>query len=223
MKRLQFILIILLIISFGLTSCSNQKKLENSKIVKVGIIDTSISPNTIKKYNLNHINDIVQENVEDDETHGATTLDIITKNVPRSEIYYSTALDSSYVGEIQNATNSIRWCMENDVDVICMCFATTNNDADLEEVVNEAISKDIVLVAACINNSPSTCYPAMYNGVISVSEGANSNASIVIKYDKDTEYESCSELTAHVAGMVATEISNGNKDVIEIIKNVQEN
>lgn len=220
MNRLIFLLQISFLILLCLTACSNQEEHKSDDKVKVGVIDTSISNNTIVNYGLNHINDIVKENVEDDETHGATTLNIIKKNVANCEIYYSMALDSSFTGDIQNATDSIKWCIENNVDIICMSFATTNNNKDLEKAINEASEKGIILIASCINGSSADCYPAMYEGVISVSEGINTNADVIIEYSEDNEYENCSELTAHVTGKIANELSKGSKDVFKILEDI---
>lgn len=223
MKRLIILLQISFFILLCLTACSNQEEHKSVDKIKVGVIDTSISNNTIVNYDLNHINDIVKENVEDDETHGATTLEIITEQVLECEIYYSMALDSSFTGEIQNATDSIKWCIENNVDIICMSFATTNNNKELQKVVNEANEKGIILIASCINGSSSDCYPAMYDGVISVSEGINTNADVIIEYNDDNKYDNCSELTAYVTGKIANQLSNGNEDIFKIIEDIQEN
>lgn len=220
MKRLIFLLQISFLILLCLTACSDRKEHENYDKIKVGIIDTSISDNTIVDYGLNHINDIVKENVEDDETHGAITLNIIKDNIENCEIYYSTALDSSFIGDIQNAIDSIRWCIENDVNIICMSFATTANNKEFEKVVGEASEKGIILIASCINGSSIDCYPAMYDGVISVSEGINTNADVIIEYGKNNEYENCSELTAYVTGKIASELSKGSKDIFKILENI---
>ena len=97
------------------------------------------------------------------------------------------------------------------------------DDKELKDKIEEAIDKEIIIVASCINSSELTCYPAMYDGVISVSDGINTNASISFDYEKMEDYMSCSELTAYVCGRITNELSKGNNDVFEILKDIREN
>lgn len=228
MKRSIFTIILFISIIFTLVSCTNTNEEEK---IKIGVIDTSISPETAKKIKINNMSDFVNEEIEDDYTHGAVMLNIINDNSKKHDIYYATALDSTLTGEIDNVILSVDWCIKNNVDIICMSFATLKDDANLQQKVREATDIGIIVVASCINYSDLKCYPAMYNGVISVSEGANSDASIIIsdmrfkvKIDGDTiEWEGCSALTAYVCGNIANELSKGNKDVFEILKGIKEN
>ena len=223
MKRIVCVFLIFLLMFSGATACSKTEKNRKENKIKIGIIDTSISNSTIERYNITYQKDFVGEAIEEDDTHGAMVLGIIEDSAKNCEFYYSQAIDSTYTGEISNVTNSIIWCIENNVDIICMSFATTNDNHELKEMVKKAQENGIVLVASCINCSPLKCYPAMYNGVVSVSEGMNKNASVIIKYGENTQYESCSELTAFVSGEMASEFSKGNKDISKILKNIQEN
>ena len=228
MKRLFLIIIMVISMMFNLTSCADS--IEGEKI-KIGVIDTSISKDTINKYGIKNSTDFVYEEIDDNFTHGAIVLNIIDENAKNYDIYYASALDSTQTGEIEDVVSSIDWCIQNNVDIICMSFATLSTDNTLQERISVAKEAGIIVVASCINYSDLTCYPAMCDGVISVSEGANPNATIIIeekffeiKIDNEVvEWNGCSALTAYVCGRIADELSNGKEDVFEIIENIKEN
>lgn len=228
MKRSFIATILIVSMIFCLTSCADNAKGEK---IKIGVIDTSISEHTKKKYKIKNTTDFVYEEMEDNYTHGAILLNIINQNVNNYDIYYASALDCTQTGEIENVSSSIDWCIQNNVDIICMSFATLSTDITLQVKIAEAQEAGIIVVASCINSSDSICYPAMSEGVISVSEGSNPNATIIIK-DKIfeiningeiVEWNGCSALTAYVCGRIADELSNGKKDVFEIIESIKEN
>lgn len=229
MKR--YIITILSVITFIFTIflfTSNTTKYKN---MKIGVIDTSISKVTLEEYNIKVKKDFEKEKVEYNNTHGAAILDIITKNANHCDIYYATALNCTLTGEINNVILSIDWCIKNDVDIICMSFATLKNDKNLEKEILKATENGIIIISSCINNSNLTCYPAMYDRVISVSEGSNPNAKIIIKdksfnldlNGKTEQWEGCSALTAYVCSKVANELSKGNNDIFRILEDIQEN
>ncbi len=220
MKRFLSTIILIGFMLFSFCSCTNNT---GGKQIKVGVIDTSISQETVKKYKINNINDLIMESLIEDDTHGSLIVDIITNNSKYYDIYYAAAMDSTLTGEIKDVILSIDWCIQNNVDVICMSFATLKDDKELKDKIEEAIDKEIIIVASCINNSELTCYPAMYDGVISVSDGINTNASISFDYENMEDYMSCSELTAYVCGRITNELSKGNNDVFEILKDIREN
>ena len=228
MKRSFIVIILIVSMIFCFTACTDNS--EGDK-VKIGVIDTSISKDIIKEYKIKNTTDFVYEEIEDDYTHGAFLLNIITENVKDYDIYYASALDCTQTGEIENVVSSIDWCIQNNVDIICMSFATLSTDSNLQEKIAKAQEAGIIIVASCINYSDLTCYPAMSEGVISVSEGANQNATIIIEnkiFEIDIngeiiEWNGCSALTAYVCGRIANELSNGKEYVFEIIENIKEN
>ena len=228
MKRSLLIIIIIISMIFSFTSCADSPEGEK---IKIGIIDTSISQDTVKKYDIRNETDFVYEEIDDNFTHGAIVLNIINENAKNYDIYYASALDCTQTGEIKDVVSSIDWCIQNNVDIICMSFATLSTDNTLQDKISVAKEAGIIVVASCINYSDLTCYPAMCEGVISVSEGANPNATIIIedkffeiKIDNEVvEWNGCSALTAYVCGRIANELSNGKEDVFEIIENIKEN
>lgn len=223
MKR--FLLIIMtLAMFFYFLACNNTK---NEKTIKIGVIDSCISYETQDKYNITEMNDIIGIETDNNVTHGSMILSVILQNVSNCEIFYCSVLDEECIGEIDQVAESIDWCVDNNVDIITMSFATLTDNKEIRESVERAINNNVIVTASCINLSDVTCYPAMYEGVISVSEGFNNQATVLlrnkkIKFDVDgTEMEKTevSFLTAYVCGKIANQLSEG-ETVKEIKKNL---
>lgn len=149
-----------------------------SKIVKVGIVDSRIEDKYLSKYDV-----ISVRNTVTDPTiinHGTTILSII-KQMNEAQIFYASTLDSSLKANIDDVVKAIYWCVQNDVDIINMSFATTEDNPLLRKAIQSAIEKHIIIVASCINYYDGYSYPAMYNGVISVSDGDFNKSTILVK------------------------------------------
>lgn len=222
MKRFLTSIIILSLV-FNFFACSNTV---NKKTVKIGVIDSCISHEIQEKYHITEMNDIIELKTDDNVTHGSMVLSIILENVSNCEIFYCSVLDEKCVGEINNVAKAIEWCIDNDVDIITMSFATLTDNKDIREGVERAINNNIIVIASCINLSDKICYPAMYDGVISVSEGFNNQAKVILK-GKKVEFDidgikfkkgQVSFLTAHVCGNIAKQLLHG-KTIEEILRN----
>ena len=222
MKRILIISMTLLII-LNFWACNNMK---NEKTIKIGVIDSCISSEIQDKY-VTEMNDIIGVQTENNITHGSMVLSIILQNVSNCEIFYCSVYDENCIGEIDDIANAINWCIENDVDIITMSFATLNDNENVRECVNKTIKNGIIITSSCINLSDEICYPAMYDGVISVSEGFNKQASVILK-GMEVEFEidgtemkkrEVSFLTAYVCGEIASQLSEGNT-VDEVINDL---
>lgn len=214
MKRIfTFIILISLFLSFSACSTNN----EPNKAVKIGVIDSCISNSIQETNNIVEINDIIQLDTNNNITHGSMILSIINQNVSNVEIFYCSILDANCVGKIENVAKAIDWCIDNNVDIITMSFATLSDDNKVKQCVERAIENNIIVIASCINLSDKICYPAMYDNVISVSEGFNSNATLILKGKKvkfvidgvEMEKREVSFLTAYVCGKIANQLSRG--------------
>ena len=204
MKRFLMSIIILSLV-FKFFACSNT---ENKKTVKIGVIDSCISYGIQEKYHITEMNDIIKLKTDNNVTHGSMVLSIIFENVSNCEIFYCSVLNENCVGEINHIAKAIDWCVDNNVDIITMSFATLKDNKDIRESVERAINNNIIVTASCINLSDKICYPAMYDGVISVSEGFNNQAKVILK-EKKVEFDiegikfekgQVSFLTAYVCG-----------------------
>lgn len=205
--------ILVLMLLFILSSCANMKQEHD---LKIGIIDSSISEEVNDRYKIQEKNSLLKENTQNDISHGEITLEIISNQVPTADIYYVEVLSESLKGDIENVVKGIEWCIEKKVDMICMSFATIKDDEELKNVVQRAIEAGIDVVAATVNYSDVVCYPAMYDGVISVSVGFNKNATLIFENvplkvkagNKKLELKGTSVYTAYACGKIAKENLN---------------
>lgn len=223
-KIIQILIIFFIICIFFLFSWSASRE---RKTVKIGIIDSYIQTQTLESMNITHVN-YTNINKQTSNIHEKVTLKIIQSKCKNSEIYYASVLDENNTSSIENIVSALNWCIENKVDVICMSFATLTDDSLLKDAINKALSKNIIITASCINLSDKKYYPAMYDGVISVSEGLNKNATIIMKNKKISvmidgkklQKTGTSVSNAYVCGYISDEISKGNEDIKGIIKNI---
>jgi len=223
----KFVLTIILMVIFLITTCFAAVTIYNkyNKTVKIGVIDSLLDDKYLSKYDVVTNKKIVKDTAINN--HGIAILSIIKQN-SNAKIYYASTLDSTLKSSIDNIVKAIYWCVENDVDIINMSFATTEDNASMKKAINYAISKDVIIVASCINFKDVKAYPAMYNGVVSVSNTDSSKASIIVK---EQEYSiklldgkiikgsgtSCS--TAAVTNQIAKELSGEiNLDIVKKVK-----
>ena len=206
---------LVIILLFSLVSCGN---MQDKKRLKIGVIDSCISDALKDKYDIRFENNIAQVETKNDVTHGSIILELIYREYTNCEFYYCSIYDEKCVGEIADVVAAINWCVEQDVDMITMSFATMKNDEGIRKSIENAVEKGIVVFASCINLSSQDCYPAMLDGVISVSNGFNSKAKINIKGKQvkctvngvRIQKREISYLTAYVCGKIAKQLSKGN-------------
>jgi serine protease len=72
-------------------------------------------------------------------------------------------------GSLANVAEGIRFAADNGAQVINMSLGGPSKSRILEDAVNHALSKGVVVVAAAGNSGRSVGYPAAYPGVIAVS------------------------------------------------------
>lgn len=205
----------ILSISLVIALCSCNAK--QTKKIKIGIIDSSISEVMQEKLGITNMHDIVGVKTENNITHGSMIASIILQDAPNSELFYCSIYDEICIGKVEYVVTALNWCIENNVDIITMSFATINDNQDIKECIERAIANNIIIIASCINLSDRECYPAMYNGVISVSEGFNSKATVILRGkqisfkidDTAMKKREVSFLTAFVCGKIANQLSMG--------------
>lgn len=215
-----FLVFVMLNIEVGLHSTKN--------ITKVGVIDSYIPKDVLDKRGITSIN-LTQNYKENVNNHGKVTLKLIQDECKYEEFYYASVLDEENTASVKNVISAIEWCINQNVDIICMSFATFDDDPKLEAIINKAVENDIIIVAACVNFSNIDCYPAMYKNVISVSEGSNPNATVTIKNKVfkinidgvNLEKRGTSVLTAYVTGCISREISKENYNIDKVIERVK--
>lgn len=89
---------------------------------------------------------------------------------PYVALYDVQVLDEKGEGEVSNVVKGIEWAIERKVDIINLSLGVKSADETLEEVINRALSNNIIIVASSGNTfGISTEYPAKYDGVYSIS------------------------------------------------------
>lgn len=105
----------------------------------------------------------------DDFGHGTACAGIIRSFAPDCELYSVKVLGPRLRGRGAVFTASLRWALDNGMDVCNLSLGTTKRDffATLHELVDEAYFRNVVLVAAA-NNMPMPSYPSLYSSLVSV-------------------------------------------------------
>ncbi|SFQ85846.1 Subtilase family protein [Priestia endophytica DSM 13796] len=149
--------------------------------VNIAIIDSGVDKNHpdlrgIVKKEYNAINP--NKKTKDDFGHGTSVAGIIAAQnnkfgvvgvAPDSNIYSVKVLDSKGKGSIDNLVKAIKWCIDNDVNVINISFGFKTDNPKLRTIIHEAYEKNIVIVAAAGNNYGwEVDYPARYKETLSV-------------------------------------------------------
>jgi subtilisin family serine protease len=149
--------------------------------VKVAVLDSGIykehedlKGKVVKEYNAI---DPTQQ-IKDDLGHGTAVAGIITANdnnigivgvTQNVELYDVKVLDAEGNGSVENLILAIEWCIKEQVDLINISFGFQTANRELERVIEDAVSQDIIIVAAAGNTYGfGVDYPAKYEQVISV-------------------------------------------------------
>lgn len=198
------LLIYCLVIALAILCIYNISLLLQSKsnVVKIGVIDSLLEDKYFDKYDVVKSVNLVQDAKVID--HGLTVLSIIKKEND-AKIYYASTLDSKLIGNIPDVAKAIYWCVQNDVDIINMSFATTEDNKLLKDAVKYAQDKGIIIVASCMNYYEDYSYPAMYPGVMSVSDGSFNKAKFVLKKQIGT-----SSGTAYLTNEISKKLKEKN-------------
>lgn len=156
---------------------------EGSKI-KVAILDTGID--------LDHpdLRDNIKGNVnmikprksgDDDNGHGTHVAGIVAAVAnkigvigtgPEISLYAVKVLDKNGSGWLSDLIEALDWCIDNEMQVVNMCFGSYYNNKSFHEAIIEAYQAGITLVASAGNNGEDDGfieYPARYAETIAVS------------------------------------------------------
>jgi len=156
-------------------------RLLNGENVRIGIIDSGIDLELFKsanvkagiKFSLDENDNVISSNdVVDNIGHGTAVASIILKKAPKAEIYPIKIFDKKLVVKTILVRESISWCISNKIDIINLSLGAESIDGKelLEKVCQEAIDKNIIIVAAAANDDK-ICYPAMLDKVLGVTSG----------------------------------------------------
>lgn len=153
------------------------KNVDESFSVKIAVIDSGIDS---KVSGVRADKVLNQKEIPDSYGHGTAIASIIKTTIERftsmdhlktDVIFYDVnVLDESGKAEIDQIIKSIKWAMEQDVDIINMSFGIPKDDDKLHQVIKEAHTQNIIIIAAAGNRlGMESDYPARYPEVLSIS------------------------------------------------------
>lgn len=152
----------------------------NGEGVKVAIIDSGIdrSHEMLQRgtagicFKFSAGNVLTSQDYRDTSGHGTAVASIIKKKAPGTELYAIKIFDQSLIVEQKILIESIRWAIDQHVDIINLSLGTTDAQVkqDLLDVCQVAVKKGIAIVAA-EHNSGQESYPAYLPNVIGVKAG----------------------------------------------------
>lgn len=90
----------------------------------------------------------------------------ISGGAPDAEIYSLKVFPGGMVSDIIEA---VEWCIINRIDVLSMSLGAANPDPTLEQVLRDAYTRGLTIIAAAGNDHTRVAYPAAYDTVIAVS------------------------------------------------------
>jgi len=101
--------------------------------------------------------------------HGTMTAGLIHLIAPGARIMPLKAFNADGTSEVFNIVRAIMYAADNGANVISMSFEIPQSSPALQNAIQYAMSKNVVLVASSGNDGQQTMvYPAGYNGVIGV-------------------------------------------------------
>lgn len=139
-------------------------------IVKVAILDSGINETekVYKKFNAI----IGTEETKDTFNHGTKVYNVILNTAPKNQevqYYDIQVLDEKGSGTAENICTGIDKAIEYDVDIISMSLGFNDDNKILNDCVNRALEKNILIAAASGDTlSDETDYPAKYENVLSI-------------------------------------------------------
>lgn len=225
--------------NWALCSINHNSYEENSDSdpIKIAIIDSGIDND---KTNVNLIARY-DEDMNDVNGHGTAVASIIAHRngflddfqgvISNAAIYDINVLNKDGKANVDEIVKGIHWAVKKDVDIINMSFGIEKDDPDLRDSINQALKKNIVIIAAAGNKMGlGTDYPAKYDGVFSISSvdqnykidpfaakgkidfvgpGVNVKAIQTRELANQNDLSGTSFATAYITGIVALLLKNG--------------
>ena len=152
------------------------------KRVKIGIVDTGISKesysmvseNIIGGYNFS-LDCTGRDNIKAEYYHGFAVASIVLKVAPKAKLIIAKVLNDKGEGDPKKTAEGIRYCISKKCHII-NCSVAGPHDPDLEDAVNEAYAKGIIVVGATGNDGRNKLlYPASYLKCIGVGACGKNN------------------------------------------------
>ena len=151
------------------------------KHIKIAIIDSPIDSTHFELKG--KIKETIVFTTDSNETastassHGTQVAGIISSKdngygilgvAQETEIYSLVAIDSNGLGKIKDVCSALKWCLDNQMDVVNLSFSVKRDNQELEALINELNKKNTIIIASYNNRDSVSSYPAEYSNVIGV-------------------------------------------------------
>ena len=147
--------------------------------VTIAIIDTGINKTSeLQKIKFVSGYDFVNDRnyTYDDNGHGTNIAKVITKTINNKRVFKKVrimplkVLSETGEGTTSDIADAVRFAADNGADIINMSLEGKSKSRILENAINYAYNKGIIIIASAGNDNHNTAYyPARYSKVISVS------------------------------------------------------
>lgn len=145
------------------------------KRVKVGIVDTGILASDITRIKKNivcghnfSLDGSGRNNITSNTYHGFAVASLVLSVAPKAKLVIAKVLTDKGMGTPKRTAQGIRYCINKKCDII-NCSIAGPMDSDLEDAINEAYDKGIIVVAATGNDGRKRLsYPASYLNCLSI-------------------------------------------------------
>lgn len=167
-----------------LTGCTQVLVMPHNSIlgegVQIAVLDTGIDLEhpDLEDRILGGIDLVNRDNEPlDDNGHGSGVAGILAASengeglvgiAPRARLWIVKMLRYDEQGSISDLVRGIEWAIDHGAEVINMSLGTDENNPALEDAVQEAHDRGILMVAAVGNTGEQVLYPAAYPEVIAV-------------------------------------------------------
>lgn len=192
----------------------------------VAVIDTGANVGAVQSVNFTS-----SEKDGDENGHGTSMVKKIMDNADgKATVVSLKAINDDGRGLLTDVYQAVRWAIDNNVDVINMsiCAYDDGNQEIFKEIIKEAISKGITVVASAgnYNSNVKSYVPANIDGVITVgaykeNEDGSAEKADFSNYGDITYYEkenSTSDATAKITGMIVAGKDLSNEKTKDNVK-----
>lgn len=185
--------------------------------MKIAIIDSGINAKDNIKCSVVNVVLSKELGCKDNLGHGTLCASIISSYTEDITLYNIKVADDSYRTTPMQLINSIKWAVDNKIDVINLSIGCSDITLyyEFKDICDYAVKHGSIIIAAANNDNKSINLPAYLENVIGVGvmldgEGIvykkNSNIQFYTRgLYKSGDYTSLS--TAHITGLIAKEFS----------------
>ena len=192
----------------------------------VAVIDTCANVGAVQSVNFTS-----SEKDGDENGHGTSMVKKIMDNADgKATVVSLKAINDNGRGLLTDVYQAVRWAIDNNVDVINMsiCAYDDGNQEIFKEIIKEAISKGITVIASAgnYNSNVKSYVPANIDGVITVgaykeNEDGSAEKADFSNYGDITYYEkenSTSDATAKITGIIVAGKDLSNEKTKDNVK-----